>query len=142
LPTYDDLRAEVLAILTRKAAFFKLSADFDLTDFVLEAEEAIKNYCNICEVPFALKFVWANMALDLLRWEIEMAAENSGSGGAASIDGSVSSIQSGDTTVSFSTSDTGSSDSNPKYAHSIKAGVDGIILNYIDQLNKFRRIVW
>jgi hypothetical protein len=142
----DDLRVEVLNILTTKISQFAIQTTLDPIEFVLEVEEAILNYCNLDYVPAKLKYTWANMALDLLRWTLAIAAENTGGssgGGGASVSGDVSSIQSGDTTVSFSSSsDSSSSDSNPKHAHSIKSGVDGIVLNYADQLNRFRRVVW
>jgi hypothetical protein len=141
----DDLRQEVLQILENKILLFNIQTTFDLSEFVSEAEFAIMNYCNIFEIPSQLKYVWANMALDLFRWTLAMNAENSadsGGGGSLEPSGDVSSIQSGDTTVSFSSSTSSGSETSPKYAHAVKSGVDGIILNYLDQLNKFRRIEW
>ena len=32
-----------------------------------EVEQVIKNYCNIDEVPEALNYTWANMAVDLVK---------------------------------------------------------------------------
>jgi hypothetical protein len=142
--TEDSLRDEVTQIFVTKLNQFNITTALDLTEFVLEIEYAILNYCNISAIPERLKYTWANMCVDLLRWVLAISSQNSSASvdSAPKISGDVSSIKSGDTTVSFSSSDSSSSGANPKNAHSVKAGVDGIILNYADQLNKFRRMEW
>lgn len=116
---------------------------------VEEVELSILNYCNIDEVPEALKFVWANMVVDYWRYLCELATANSSSEsetelGSSTTSTMVTSIREGDTQISFA-ADPKSSNSNTSYAgnaHTMSCVLDSIVLNYTDSLNKFRRIVW
>ena len=124
------------------------SAD-QLQMLVEEVELSILNYCNIAEVPEALKFVWANMVVDYWRYLCELATSNASSEseiepGSSSTATMVTSIREGDTQISFA-ADPKSSSSNTSYAgnaHTMSGVLDSIVLNYNDSLNKFRRIVW
>ena len=124
------------------------SAD-QLQMLVEEVELSILNYCNIDEVPEALKFVWANMVVDYWRYLCELATSNSSSESETELGSSttatmVTSIREGDTQISFA-ADPKSSSSNTSYdgnAHTMSGVLDSIVLNYTDSLNKFRRIVW
>lgn len=124
------------------------SAD-QLQMLVEEVELSILNYCNIAEVPEALKFVWANMVVDYWRYLCELATSNASSGsetepGSSTSATMVTSIREGDTQISFA-ADSKSSSSNTSYAgnaHTMSGVLDSIVLNYNDSLNKFRRIVW
>ena len=114
-----------------------------------EVELSILNYCNIAEVPEALKFVWANMVVDYWSYLCELATSNASSEsetepGSSSTATMVTSIRAGDTQISFA-ADPKSSSSNTSYsgnAHTMSGVLDSIVLNYNDSLNKFRRIVW
>lgn len=86
-----------------------------------DAEETIKNYCNIEEVPDGLVNTAYRMAMDLYR------NENVGHGESAL--GSVSSISEGDTSTSFRQY----VDDNFK---------DTILKNYTKTLNRYRRVVF
>jgi hypothetical protein len=62
---------------------------------VAEAEQLIKNYCGITEVPGPLTFVWAELALASL-------ADNEAAGGSLPATGAVlSAVSLGDTSYSF-----------------------------------------
>ena len=37
---------------------------------ISQVEQEIKNYCNIDKVPEELKFTWASMAVDFLRYQV------------------------------------------------------------------------
>lgn len=103
---------------------------------VAEVEQAIKNYCSISSVPDALRFTWANMAVDLLRYEL---ASSEGPNEDEEIDvGSVSSIRMGDTTINLG----GADSSYGRAINSHKANLDDIVMNHHEQLHKFRRMVW
>lgn len=91
-----------------------------------EAEQVIKNYCNITKVPAALNFTWANMACDIVK---SLNAEETGE----PVNGGPASLTMGDTTVSISNTQSGS-------GHVVD--LDGLIQNYKEQLQKFRRIKW
>lgn len=105
---------------------------------IAEVEQVIKSYCNIDKVPVELNFTWANMVVDLLRFQ--HAANNSGGGELDDINvGDVSALKIGDTNITLG--------GNPTSAHSrgIKshhADLDSLVMSYQSQLQKFRRMVW
>lgn len=104
-----------------------------------EVEQAIKNYCNIDKVPEELKFVAANMAVDLVRYEQAITGENPE--GLEEIGVSdVSSIKIGDTTVSLGKGSENTIIDRAKDSH--KVNLDEIVFNYKQQLVGFRRMVW
>lgn len=104
---------------------------------IAEVEQAIKNYCSISSVPDALRFTWANMAVDLLRYEL---ASSEGPNEDAEVDMSgVSSIRMGDTTINLGG---GANSSYGRAINSHKANLDDIVMNHREQLHKFRRMVW
>ena len=104
---------------------------------IAEVEQAIKNYCSISSVPDALRFTWANMAVDLLRYEL---ASSEGPNEDEEVDmNGVSSIRMGDTTINLG------GGANSLYGRAInshKANLDDIVMNHREQLHKFRRMVW
>lgn len=101
-----------------------------------EVEQSIKNYCNIDEVPEALNYIWANMALDLVNYNFE---SNNQAGDTIATDPSdVSSIKVGDTQIQLG----GGTGSRANVLRSHKPNLDQIVMNYREQLNKFRRMVW
>lgn len=91
-----------------------------------EAGQVIKNYCNIREIPEELVFTWANMACDIVK---SYDAEETGE----PVNGGPASVSMGDTTVSVSNSQSGT-------GHVVD--LDGLIQNYREQLQKFRRVKW
>lgn len=104
---------------------------------IAEVEQAIKNYCSISSVPDALRFTWANMAVDLLRYEL---ASSEGPNEDEEVDMSgVSSIRMGDTTINLGG---GANSSYGRAVNSHKANLDDIVMNHREQLHKFRRMVW
>jgi len=124
----------------------------EITDLIKqlvdEVKYAICNYCNIERIPEQLKYVWAAMTVDYYRWSqaITSIPQNSDddSGKSFSASGPVSSIQEGDTTVSFSSglASAGVATADSSVAHSMSMVLDEVVLNYTNQLNRFRRIVW
>lgn len=86
----------VIGLIKRKLKGIEMS-DEDITLAAEEVEQIIVNYCNIKSVPDALRFTWANMAVDILK------SLNAQDGGEA-VAGGPSSINMGDTSLSFSTS--------------------------------------
>ena len=104
---------------------------------IAEVEQAIKNYCSISSVPNALRFTWANMAVDLLRYEL---ASSEGPNEDEEVDmNGVSSIRMGDTTINLGG---GANSSYGRAINSYKANLDDIVMNHREQLHKFRRMVW
>lgn len=109
-----------------------------------EVHQAICNYCNIDCVPEELKYVWANMVVDYWRWSTSVAGSGSGTPGKPNLSTvaiTVASLKEGDTTIGFS-ADTASQSAQSGNAHSMAAVLDQVVMNYLDQLNRFRRVVW
>jgi hypothetical protein len=97
-----------------------------------EVEQAIKNYCNIDKVPDELKFVWANMAIDLIRYEKAVKGNDTEDISIAD----VASISMGDTSINLG----GGGANSAKKSHI--PNLDQIVMNNKAQLNRYRRMVW
>lgn len=112
-----------------------------------EIEQTILNYCNINEIPKELTYTFANMVVDLFRYEDEFIKATTvsveGEEKEAEPDvntGNINSIRVGDTTITFgSGSDTSIYNKNLR---SHQANLDTVVLDYESQLKKFRRLVW
>ena len=112
-----------------------------------EIEQTILNYCNINEIPKELTYTFANMVVDLFRYEDEFikATTISAEGEEEEVEpdvntGNINSIRVGDTTITFgSGSDTSIYNKNLR---SHQANLDTVVLDYESQLKKFRRLVW
>ncbi len=83
------------------------------------AEEAVKNYCNIDEIPEGLEYTTLKIAADILR------REQYGSGDIPVV---VNNVRVGDTSTSF----TPLSDSE----------TDEVIAKYKNTLNRYRRVTF
>lgn len=111
--------------------------ELDIQLAINEVEEVIKNYCNIDQVPEALKYTWANMTVDLVRYQYE--SNISADDVLAGIDASdVSNLKIGDTQIALQ----GNNSERGKTLKSHRPNLDQIVMNNKQQLNKFRRMVW
>ena len=111
--------------------------ELDIQLAVMEVEEVIKNYCNIDQVPEALKYTWANMSVDLVRYQYE--SNISADDVLAGIDASdVSNLKIGDTQIALQ----GNNSERGKTLKSHRPNLDQIVMNNKQQLNRFRRMVW
>jgi hypothetical protein len=111
--------------------------ELDIQLAVSEVEEVIKNYCNIDTIPDALKFTWANMSVDLVRYQYE--SNISADDVLAGIDASdVSNLKIGDTQIALQ----GNNSERGKTLKSHRPNLDQIVMNNKQQLNRFRRMVW
>jgi len=123
---YSDLMVIISAKVTGNSF-----TEPQMTLALQEVEQAILNYCDISIIPDALKFTWCNLSIDLLNYNLEINKNV-----LASIDTidirEVTNIKIGDTSVQL-----GGSSSILK-GH--KANLDGLLMNYNQQLNMFRRL--
>lgn len=105
---------------------------------VKECEQSILNYCQIPGIPPQLNYVWANMAVDLIMFEIEnnYTPEDPMEGLDVS---DLSSIKVGDTSIFVG--DKYRSNWRSRTLQSHNANLDDIVMNYRQQLNQFRRIL-
>ena len=111
--------------------------ELDIQLAINEVEEVIKNYCNIDTIPDALKFTWANMSVDLVRYQYE--SNISADDVLAGIDTSdVSNLKIGDTQIALQ----GNNSERGKTLKSHRPNLDQIVMNNKEQLNRFRRMVW
>lgn len=103
-----------------------------LLQFALDdTKMIILNYCNLTFIPKGLETVWLKMAIEFYK---SSGASTGSINVGASASGKVSSISEGDTSVSFDTSNsTGSTSAQ-------NSTTDGLINNYIVQLNQFRKV--
>ena len=113
--------------------------ELDIQIAVDEVEQVIKNYCSIDEVPEALKYTWANMAVDLARFHYE--SNTSGGNALEGFESSdISSVKIGDTQISLQGGSVSGERSKALKSH--RPNLDEIVINNKAQLNKFRRLVW
>jgi hypothetical protein len=101
--------------------------DSDIELALLEVETVVRNYCNIEVIPEALYFTVANMAVSLATTTYITAT---GTGGTT---GNISSLRIGDTQIQLG---------KDSYTKANEDTTNALIKNNIQQLNKFRRMVW
>lgn len=105
---------------------------------VKEVEQSILNYCQIPRVPTQLHFVWANMSIDLLLFQIE--SNYTPADPMEGLDVSdLSSVKVGDTSVYIG--DKYRSNQRSRILQSHNANLDEVVMGYTKQLNQFRRIL-
>lgn len=132
--TWLNKRIDSLTTPREKELYTRENIDFAIE----EIEQLILNYCVIPRVPDALRFVWANMVVDLLRTRYPDTEDGGGvpSGTDPIITGVVKEIKDGDTTTIFDAD--AKSQTSGGYTHT--PDMEDLIFNYRDQLKIFRRI--
>ena len=143
LPTRDEQYLEVVKIVKAKNKRITNMEQGGLDDAAIllnvkEVEQSILNYCQIPRVPLQLQFVWANMSVDLILYQIEI--NNMPKDPLDGLDVSdLSSVKVGDTSVYIG--DKYRSNHRSRTLQSHNANLDEIVMNYTKQLNQFRRIM-
>ena len=111
--------------------------ELDINMAIDEVGEEIKNYCNIDIIPDGLRYTWANMAIDLAKYQYEV--NNPVDDILDALDATdVSTLKIGDTNIALG----GNNSERAKALKSHRPNLDQIILNYKAQLNRYRRMVW
>ena len=131
---------EILQAILKKLNRYNISWTEDEIEFVLaEVDQYIKNYCNISVIPEELVFVRSNLVLDYIRHiESTKPVETGVDITNTTKVGPLTSIKSGN--IQYNFSDNSTNGNHISNAH--KVDLDSLCLNYINQLNKFRRNVW
>ena len=141
-PTRDEQYLEVVKIVKTKNKRITDMENGGLVDEeillnVKEVEQSILNYCEIARVPTALHFVWANMSVDLILYNIEV--NNPPEDPLDALDVSdLSSVKIGDTSIYVG--DKYRSNMRSRILQTHNANLDEIVMNYTKQLNRFRRL--
>ena len=140
--TAQEQRVITEATTTLRLLGVDVPADADAAVLVAAVGRAIRNFCNRDDIPTALESVWASMVVDYVRWTSAVKKQNDPSGGGASTSGArISSITELSVSAQFG-DDTTSQAAQAASAHSVASGVDGIIMDYSDQLYRFRKMTW
>ena len=141
--TRDEQRLEIVKIVKAKNKRITDTERGGVDDetillAVKEVEQSILNYCQIPGVPPQLNFVWANMCVDLLLYQVESnyTPEDPLDGLDVS---DLSSVKVGDTSVFIG--DKYRSNQRSRTLQSHNANLDEIVMDYTKQLNQFRRIL-
>lgn len=143
MPTRDEQYLEVVKLvkMKNKRITDKNNGGLDDESILLnvkEVEQTILNYCQIPRVPPQLHYVWANMSVDLILYEIEM--NNKPEDPMDGLDVSdLSSIKVGDTSIYIG--DKYRSNMRSRILQTHNANLDELVMNYTKQLNQFRRIL-
>lgn len=140
--TAQEQRVITEATTTLRLLGGDVSADDDAAVLTAAVGRAIRNFCNRDDIPTALESVWASMVVDYVRWVAAVKKQNDPSGSGASTAGArISSITELSVSAQFS-DDTTSQSAQAASSHSVASGVEGIIMDYRDQLYRFRKMTW
>ncbi|MEK3886532.1 hypothetical protein [Bacillus sp. FSL K6-3431] len=99
-------------------------SDIELNMYIEEVGQSIMTYCNRSDIPSDLRYVHANMVIDLITGEERKADPDSQS--------SVSAIKEGDIQVTFGSAK----------VESRERATEKLIFDYSKQLNSFRKLRW
>ena len=114
---------EVIEIVRAKLLEPKLD-DLTLDIYIKEVGQAIMTYCNREDIPDELRFVHANMVVDMINGTNRASDPEAQS--------SISAIKEGDTQVTFSS----------VKVESRERATEQLLFDYAKQLNKFRKLRW
>lgn len=112
-------------IIRAKTASLSIE-EMDIRIALEEVETAFRNHCNRSDIPNDARFVIANLAVDLIK--SQHGDVNSSADAPA---GELASISVDDVNLSF--------DANAR-AHTVN--LDDLLLNYREQMNRFRKMRW
>ena len=99
-------------------------SDEALSIHIEEVGQAIKTYCNRKDIPTELRFVYANMVVDLIKGEEKKVSPNDHK--------AITGIKEGDVQISFGGTNSTKSE----------MVTEDLLFNYKVQLNKFRKVRW
>jgi hypothetical protein len=129
---------EIVKAKTKKLTDLQ-SIDYDIA--IDEVEQKIKSYINRDEVPEELNFTWANMSVDLLKYSYYSNLTPEKLTSDPDIDPAlISSLKIGDLSIQLGS--VSSLDDRVKALKAHRISLDDLIMNYKDDLNKYRRMVW
>lgn len=139
--------ADIVRVVKQKLGDRVEITDENIDMYVDEARQEILNYCHINEVPYVLKYTWANIATDyILLYSPEgiAAGENGGSDEESDVSSAnITSVSVGGINVSLSTDKNNSAATDIVAANKQAAiQMSEFIRDYAKQLQVFRRLLW
>lgn len=136
------MAVDVLEVITSKLKMYGITWDNTQIEPILdETDQFIKNYCHIDTIPKELVYVRSNMTVDYIRHLVAsepLKDEKELDISCSKRTGPLTLISSGDVTYQFGSVQ--ASKTNLMNSHT--PDLDTLFLNYISQLNVFRRMVW
>lgn len=139
---YITLRDLVKAVKSKLSAIGKYDlekhSDDDIAMFVDEVCQAIKNYCQIPNILYAMRYIVANICVDYILYCDEMAKEIDPDAELDLDPSDLASVKIGDVTVGLG--DKYRSNLRKQTLNSHAPDLDSFLMNYTSQLNRFRRI--
>lgn len=124
-----DQEKEVMNIVKSRLGIEDDLQDDVIATYIIEAGYRIKHYCQRSDIPKALNFVWASMVIDALR------VDQSGDFGGDDGDIYGMNIKIGDTSISPASGGNNVTATN-------KASIEKIVLNYMADLHRYRKLKW
>jgi hypothetical protein len=119
---------DILELVKIRLKIPDASQDAIINTYIEEIQTRILDYCHVDTIPDALKSVWASMVIDVIRVEQPMMP------GVEETNGIGEKVQIGDTTVS--------SEKGPGLNNLSKSVIDAVVVNYLIDLNRYRRLRW
>lgn len=113
----------VLDIVSSKVYHLDIG-DHALIEYIEEVGQSIMNYCNREDIPSGLRYVHANMVVDLIKAEKRKVDPDAQTG--------VKSIKEGDVSVEFGAVN----------VESRERATEKLLYDYSKQLNSFRKLRW
>ena len=136
------MSVDILQVITNKLTIYGITWDAPQITLILdETDQFIKNYCHIEDIPEELVYVRSNMTVDYIRHLVAskpLKGEEEMDISCSKKTGPLTLISSGDVTYQFGSVQ--ASRTNLMNSHTVD--LDSLFLNYTNQLNAFRRLVW
>ncbi|MGG4344928.1 DNA-packaging protein [Paenibacillus lautus] len=127
--TLQEQEAEVLNIIKSRWEIMDDTKDKFIYSYIQEIGRRILHYCQRKDIPEDLNWVWASMVMDALK--VEMPKQFGGGDSAAGFN-----IKIGDTSIApASSSKTGLTSTS-------KSVIDQVVLNYLVDLRRWRKMRW
>lgn len=125
-------------------------SEHDWLNVIERVEQEIAIYCNLRTVPRDLRYTWASMCVDYMRYWLAASGSTDGDQGQTPEQAQeamiAESIKVGDADVKYSNRTLAVDDTGGRARvmalGSHQPDLDDIIMNYREQLNKFRRMTW
>lgn len=118
---------DVLELVKLRLGLKDDKLDDVIKNYIYEMKFKILNYCHTKTIPRDLMYLWATMTMDIVRVDQAYLDEISNT-----IADNVKSINLGDTSVNF--------DSSNEVTSTSKKSINDIVLNYEKELRSFRKV--